>query len=222
MSYYPIFLDIRDQHCLVVGGGAVGTRKAATLVEFGARVTVVDPSPSQHLRTLTQTADLRLICRPYEESDMQDVLLVFAATDDQHLNSRIRGDAQRKGLLCNVAAHPEIGSFILPAVMQRGDLTIAISTAGSSPALARRLRQQLELQFGEEYNRYLRLMGAIRKRLLAQGHAPDRHKHLFEQLLDSELLALIENQRVDEINRLLYRILGSGFRFEELMASEER
>lgn len=220
MNYYPIFIDVRDQPCLVVGGGAVGTRKAATLLECGARITVVDPSPAKRLRQLAGPDQLRLIRRPYAASDLQDVVLVFAATDDNDLNRRIGRDARQRGLLCNVATHPEIGSFILPAVMRRGDLTVAISTQGGSPALAKRLRQQLEEQFGDEYAVFLHLMKAVRKRLLAQGHAPELHKALFEQLLDSELIALIENRQWEAVNRILYRILGAGYSLEELMQSE--
>jgi precorrin-2 dehydrogenase/sirohydrochlorin ferrochelatase len=220
MNYYPVFIDVRDQPCLVVGGGAVGARKAATLLECGARITVIDPSPAQRLQQLAGQDQLRLIRRPYTTSDLQDVLLVFAATDDNDLNRRIGRDARRCGLLCNVATHPEIGSFILPSVMRRGDLIVAISTQGGSPALAKRLRRQLEEQFGDEYAVFLGLMKAVRKRLLAQGHAPGLHKAQFEQLLDSDLITLIENRRWEAIDRILYRILGAGFSFEDLIQSE--
>ena len=113
MNYCPIFIDVRDQPCLVVGGGAVGTRKAATLLECGARITVIDPSPAKRLRELAGQDQLRLIRRPYAASDLQDVLLVFAATDDNDLNRRIGRDARQRGLLCNVATHPEIGARIV-------------------------------------------------------------------------------------------------------------
>lgn len=222
MKYYPLFLDLRDKRCLVVGGGGVGMRKAAGLVECGARVTVIEPSPSKRLQSMTRDGDLELSARPYEEAALEGVLLVFAATGDAALNRRIARDARRRGLLCNIVDRPARGNFILPAVMRRGDLTVAVSTSGHSPAMAKRLRQRFEEQFGDEYAEFLRLLGAVRQRLLEQGHDPELHKSLFEQLIDSELLALIRDRRFDAVDRLLGRVLGADYSYEALMKSDER
>lgn len=222
MQYYPLLLDLRDQRCLVVGGGGVGRRKSAGLVECGARVTVIDPSPSAAVQQMARNRTLQLITRPYAEPQLEGMFLVFAATDDEALNRRIGRDAQRRGLLCNVADRPEVGNFIVPAVMRRGDLIVAVSTLGRSPALAKRLRQRLQKQFGDEYAEFLCLMGVVRKKLLEQGHAPESHKTLFEQLVDSELLSLIRDRRFEDIDRLLSRILGNGYTYEALMDSKER
>ena len=108
-------------------------------------------------------------------------------------------------------------NFILPAIVRRGDLAITISTSGKSPALAKRLRLDLEKQFGEEYADFLRLMGAIRDKLLSQAHEPEAHKALFNQLIDRDLIGLIKAGNSKGINALLHEVLGAGFKIEELI-----
>jgi precorrin-2 dehydrogenase/sirohydrochlorin ferrochelatase len=217
MQYYPVNLDIGDRHCLVVGGGAVGTRRVLALMECGAKVTVVSPQVSERLSGLALEGKIRIALRSFTPSDLENVFLVIGATNDQSLNRRIHGHAEKRGLLCNIADRPEICNFILPAVLRRGDLTISISTSGRSPALAKKLRKQLERQFGEEYRVLLQLMGAIRQKLLAQAHAPEVHKPLFEHLLDAGLIDLVRQGRRKEINRLLADVLGAEFTYEILM-----
>jgi len=217
MRYYPIQLDVRSRHCLVVGGGAVGTRKVRGLLECGARVRVVSPKVSRSLRELVDRGEIELRPGSYREEDLTGIFLVIGATDDEALNRRISQDAAKRGLLCNIADRPDICNFILPAVVRRGDLVITVSTSGSSPALAKQLRQSLERRFGEEYVDILRLMRAIRRKLLSEEHAPEAHKPLFEKLLNSGIVQLIQAGRTDTIDALLADVLGEGFRFEELM-----
>lgn len=217
MRYYPVQLDIRGRACLVVGGGAVGTRKVDTLVACGAQVSVVSPSASETLRQMAAQGQIRLNQRDYASDDLEEMFLVIGATDDEALNRRIRADAEARRMLCNIADRPESCNFILPSILKRGDLLITVSTSGKSPAFAKALRHRLEVQFGDEYGAFLELMGAIRERLLARQHAPEVHKHLFEALIDSNLLELIRAGHRDEINALLDRVLGRGFRVEELI-----
>ena len=217
MRYYPIYLDIRDRRCLVVGAGGVGTRKVTSLLKCGARVTVISPETTPAIEALAQSGKIKLKKRTYRQSDLNDVFLVIGATDDQEMNRRISSDAGRLNLLCNIADRPEICNFILPSIVNRGDLTIAISTAGQSPAMAKTLRKKLERQFGTEYGDLLRLMGAIRKKLLRTNHEPEVHKPLFEQLIQNDLLGLIRDQRTKDIDILLRQVLGEGDRFKELM-----
>jgi len=219
MRYYPVHLDIQNRNCLVVGGGAVGTRKVLTLLQCGARVTVVSPIISDRLRELAATGTLTLYKRPYQTGDLDGIFLVIGATNDEALNRRISSDAEGINTLCNIADRPEICNFILPSIVRRDDLVITISTSGRSPALAKKLRQILENQFGEEYADFLRLMGAIRKKLLKRSHEPEAHKYLFEQLINSDLIALIRGKKIDDINALLIDILGQGYRYDELMRS---
>ena len=164
MRYYPVNLDVKNRRCLVVGGGGVGARKVQTLLECGAIVTVVSPAITGNLLKLADTGSLVLRQRSYRESDLDGMFLVIGATDDEDLNRRISGDAQQRNMLCNIADRPEACNFILPSIVNRGDLVIAISTSGKSPAFAKKLRRRLQKEFGPEYADFLRLMGAIRKK----------------------------------------------------------
>jgi precorrin-2 dehydrogenase/sirohydrochlorin ferrochelatase len=217
MKYYPVHLDIKNRNCLVVGGGAVGTRKVNTLLACGARVTVVSPDPAQQLKKMAAEGSITLKERAYRTVDLEDMFLVIGATDDEMLNRQISEEAEQIGILCNIADRPEACNFILPSVVQRGDLVITISTSGQSPALAKRLRRKLEAQFGEEYADFLLLMGAIRKKLLSQAHEPEAHKALFNQLIDSDLIEFLRTGQRKQLNLLLYKILGEGYRIEELL-----
>jgi len=219
MRYYPVHIDINNRNCLVVGGGGVGTRKVKTLLDCGARVTVVSPEVSQQLRELAASGDIILEERSYQSEDLNAVFLVIGATDDEKLNQQISSDADRFNTLCNIADRPEVCNFILPSIVHRDDLVITISTSGKSPALAKKLRQALENQFGEEYATLLHLLGAIRKKLLQQAHEPEAHKPLFEQLINSDLSVMIQAGKTEEIDALLFDILGEGYNFEELMRS---
>lgn len=219
MRYYPVNLDIRGRSCLVVGAGGVGVRKVNTLRRCGAVVAVVSPDIDPSLRReAAEDPSIDLQQRPYRSSDVIGKFLVIGATDDESLNRQIHADAERNGVLCNIADRPEICNFILPAIVQRGDLVLAVSTAGKSPAFAKHLRKQLEAQFGPEYGTLLELMGAIRAKLLAEAHAPEAHKPLFERLIAGNLLALIKEKRSDDIDRLLDHVLGPGYRYQALMA----
>jgi precorrin-2 dehydrogenase/sirohydrochlorin ferrochelatase len=217
MKYYPVHLDINNRNALVVGGGGVGTRKVRTLLACGARVTVVSLDASRQLLDLATSGEIILEKRPYQSDDLSGMFLVIGATNDEKLNRQISGDADRLNTLCNIADRPEVCNFILPSIVHRDDLVITISTSGKSPALAKKLRKSLENQFGEEYGTLLRLMGAIRKKLLRQAHEPEAHKPLFEQLLNSDLIGMIQENKTDDINALLFDILGEGYRFEELL-----
>ncbi|CAB1066123.1 Siroheme synthase / Precorrin-2 oxidase (EC [Olavius sp. associated proteobacterium Delta 1] len=217
MRYYPIHLDIQNRNCLVVGGGGVGSRKVTTLLKCGARVTVVSPEISERLQKLADSAPLTLKPRPYRTEDLSGMFLVIGASDDETLNRQISSDAERRNILCNIADRPEKCNFILPSIVRRDDLVITISTSGRSPALAKNLRKKLESQFGEEYGVFLQLMGAIRNKLLSQAHEPEAHKPLFEQLIESDLMTMIQEAKTEDINALLFKILGAGYRFEELI-----
>ena len=220
MKYYPVFLDINGKNCLVVGGGSVGTRKALALVESGARVTVVSPQATDQLVDLAARGILTLKQRAYRATDLAGMFLVFGATDREGLNRRINSDAERLNMLCNIADRPEVCNFILPATVKRGDLTLAISTSGASPAFAKQLRRELERQFGEEYAVFLKLMRAIRARLLKEKHAPEEHKPLFNRIIAGGAVDLIRQGRIDELDRLLAGILGEGYTAEDLMGTD--
>ncbi|MBU3947108.1 MAG: bifunctional precorrin-2 dehydrogenase/sirohydrochlorin ferrochelatase [Proteobacteria bacterium] len=221
MKYYPVNLDIKDRQCIVVGGGDVGTRKVLTLLECSAFVTVVSPVASNTLLNLADRGSITLKKRSYVESDLHGMFLVICATDNDMLNRQVSVDAQKLNMLCNVADRPEACNFILPAVVKRGDLTIAVSTSGKSPAFAKKIRKDLEKQYGDEYAQFLKLMGAIREKLLNTKHEPEAHKHLFEELIDRDIIQMIRNGNVDKLNSALFEVLGKGYDFYDLIKQEE-
>ena len=221
MRYYPVHLDIRNRNCLVVGGGSVGTRKVVTLLDCGAEVTVISPAVTQQLRNYSAAGLIKLKERSYRSGDLAGMFLVIGATDDENLNRQISSDADQLNTLCNIADRPEVCNFILPSIVRRDDLVITISTSGKSPALAKNLRKKFEKQFGGEYGVFLKLMGAIRKKLLSQSHEPEAHKHLFEQLIAADLVEMIRQQKTEDINTRLLEILGPGYLYDELTQISE-
>lgn len=217
MRYYPICLDVRKRPCLVVGGGRVGTRKVKGLLACGACVTVISPDVSAELLALANEERIELKQRAYRSSDLGDVFLVIGATNDAALNRRIHADAEQVQRLCNIADQPRLCNFILPSVVEQGDLILAISTSGTSPAFAKHLRRKLQTEFGPEYGRMLDLMGRIRARLLAAEHAPEMHKPLFERLIGKGLLEKIKTDDRQAIDALLADVLGPDFTYNALM-----
>lgn len=220
MKYYPIFLDVKDRVCLVVGGGKVGARKAMGLEHAGARVRVVSKRFSHELEAGGKKR-IQLYCRAYEKSDLKNIFLVFAATENAQLNQIIQKDAEKENILCNLADAPEQSDFILPSIVERGDLLCAVSTSGSSPALAKKIRKDLESMFGPEYALFLVLMGNIRKKLLEQGHDPDTHKKIFNTLIEKNFPALIAAGDEISIDSILIELLGRGYSYHRLVSQEQ-
>jgi precorrin-2 dehydrogenase/sirohydrochlorin ferrochelatase len=218
MKYYPIFLDVRDRNCLVVGAGEVGTRKAMGLARSGASVRVVSKKFSQRLGGVEGVI---LEEKDYETSDLDTVFMVFAATNNNRLNLRIQKEAKEKHILCNIADCPDNSDFILPSVVERGDLVCAVSTSGASPALAKKIRRDLLQMFGPEYTDFLRLMGNLRKKLLEEGHDPLAHKKVFTALVEKQIPALIAAKDEARIDLLLGELLGPGYDFKSLVPQEQ-
>lgn len=214
MKYYPIFLNVKDRPCLVAGGGQVGARKAKTLVSAGAWVTVVSPEFCDHL---AEMPGIRKIKRCFDPKDLDQIFLVFAATGDTGVNRQIQKLARKARVLCNSADAPDQGDFILPAVMNRGDLICAVSTCGASPALARKIRMDLDQAYGPEYAMFLVLMKAVREKLLASGHDPEGHKHIFRTMMERNLPGLVAANDVTAIDAVLHELLGSQFNVTELI-----
>jgi precorrin-2 dehydrogenase/sirohydrochlorin ferrochelatase len=219
MRYYPVYLDVQSRRCLVVGGGRVGTRKVGTLLQCGAEVTVISREATSELAQMAEQGLIDLQLRDFRSSDLDRIFLVIGATDDQALNRKVHREADAAQRLCNIADQPDLCNFVLPSIVNQGHLSIAISTAGKSPAFAKFLRRQLQDQFGPEYGVMLDLMGAVRQRLLAQAHAPEQHKPLFEKLIQGGLLELIRGGDRQGIDALLESVLGPDFKYETLMQS---
>ena len=182
MSLFPIFLKLDDRPCLVVGAGTIGQGKIRSLVAAGARVRVVAPQATAAVAEWARAGVITWEPRSFEASDLDGVVLVIAATNSTAANEIIFREAQRRNVLCNAVDDPERCDFYYPAVVRRGDLQVAISTGGHSPALAQRLRRELEAQFGAEYAGWLEQLGKTRQRLFASDIDPEGRRHLLHEL----------------------------------------
>ena len=205
--HYPVFLDVHGMRCLVVGGGPVACRKAKTLLEHGAAVTVVSPELCPEMRDLAKGTDVHLVVGEYDEGSVQDVFLVIAATDDAGVNRRVAAEARERGALVNVVDDLDSSGFIAPSYLRRGAVTIAISTGGASPALARRIRAKLETEFGPEYASLASLLSEVRTELKDRGVTVPGDT--WQAALDLEpLLELVRARRVDEARNMVLERLG--------------
>ena len=210
MGCIPIFLDVTGRECVVIGGGEVAARKIEALRNAGAHVTVVSPRLSQSLDSLAARGLVTHIAREYERGDIRGCVLIYAATDDPKLHRELVAEARALGIPINVVDVPELCTFISPAVVNRGDLQIAISTGGASPAFAARLRRVLEGQFGTEYALTLKVLRAARRQLHADEIDPADRMRRLKELADSALPDAIAVGDVAAIERILASCLGDG------------
>jgi precorrin-2 dehydrogenase/sirohydrochlorin ferrochelatase len=208
VKYYPIYLDITDKRCIVVGGGDVAERKVERLLESGAHVVVFSKTLTDTLETMKRAGRIDHINADYETAFIDDAFLVIGATDSDDVNKNISRDAKQKGILVNIVDDPDKCDFILPSLLTRGDLLIAISTGGKSPALAKKLRQELEKLYGPEFQILLTVMGNLREKLLLKGYSSDENKHLFESVVYSDILQHIKDKNWDTVKKIVYDIVG--------------
>ncbi|MDB9822885.1 bifunctional precorrin-2 dehydrogenase/sirohydrochlorin ferrochelatase [Deltaproteobacteria bacterium] len=208
MSYYPILVDLKGKKAVVVGGGIVAQRKIEALLECGADVYVISPALTPELQKHLEEEKITLQGREFSRDYIQGAFLVIAATDDPELNHRVSEFAREKGVLVNAVDQPSDCDFIVPSVIRRGDLLIAASTSGKSPAMAKRIREKLSSQFGNEYADFLVLMGRIRKDVLSRGLSQDENSRIFHELVDSNIIESIRRKDWKEVASDLERILG--------------
>ncbi len=195
MQTYPVnLIGLAGRRAIVVGGGTVALRKVEGLLAAGAQVTVVSPALADELAALHAAGKIAVIQRPYQDGDLADAWLAIAATDDAAVNHAVFAEAQRRGCLVNVVDDPEHSNFIVPAVVRRGEVTIAVSTGGSSPALARRLRERLAQWVGPEYGDLAALLAELRPTLLARFPAGRPRLDAALRLVDSDLLVVLKRQ----------------------------
>jgi len=207
MRYYPIFLDIKDKPCVVIGGGNVAERKVISLLDAGARVVVISPALTPALKKLVREKIINYCPKPYEDGDLKGFFLAYSATDNSSVNRKVFNEAKREGILLNVVDVPKLCNFIVPSVVDRGDLLIAISTSGKSPALAKKIRKHLEREFGEEYAVFLDIMGKVREKVLTRSKESDTNKRIFEKLVNSPLLEWIRKGEKEKVDRFLKEAL---------------
>jgi precorrin-2 dehydrogenase/sirohydrochlorin ferrochelatase len=208
MKYYPAYLDLRERPCMVIGGGGVAERKALSLIEAGAVITVISPSLTSKLHELSESGKINHLKRNFEDQDVCGVYLVIAATDSPEVNSRVARACKKKQVLVNVAFPPAEGSFIAPSVVERGDLLIAVSTSGASPALSRKIRQELEKQFGPEYDLFLSKLTGIRKRMLEEISDENARRKIFQSIVDSDVIDLLRQGKTHEAELRMAEIAG--------------
>jgi precorrin-2 dehydrogenase/sirohydrochlorin ferrochelatase len=205
MHTYPVFLDLKGKTCLVVGAGEVGRRKILRLLESRpGRLIILDPWIAPELAAdLQQNEKVTILRRDFRPEDLDNVFLVFASSSDQDLNAWISSLCAQQNILCNIVDQPGYCSFIVPSMHTQGELTIAVSTGGASPALAKKIRQDLAERFGPEYALWLKLLRRLRTCILEQGRPSEENKPLFQDLTDETILAAIAVRDAVKLEELL-------------------
>ena len=187
MHLFPMFLKLGDRHCLVVGAGSIAESKIEGLVDAGAKLQVVAPEATEKIREWAHSGKLHWHQHLFQPSDLDGMFLVVASTNSTPLHEQIFAEAKKRHVLCNIVDVPHLCDFYYPAVVRRGSLQIAISTSGESPALAQRLRKDLEAQFGPEYEQWLNHLGHLRYEIQAdQSLDPETRKSRLHALVTPE------------------------------------
>jgi uroporphyrin-III C-methyltransferase / precorrin-2 dehydrogenase / sirohydrochlorin ferrochelatase len=206
MTFYPVFLNLGGRHCVVVGGGAIAEQKVVGLLEAEARVTVVSPTLTWKLEDLASTGAIEVRRRPYQRGDLEGAFLAIAATDDRDANAAVWDEAEERGILLNAVDDLPHCSFIAPALHREGDIAVAISTGGKSPAFAVRLRERISALIGREEAEFLNLLGELRPHVAARVPDFKQRTRLWYQIVDSDAVEYVRRgdlagarRRIDEL-----------------------
>ena len=186
-TYYPIFLNLSGRKCVVVGGGQVALRKVGVLLEHGAKIRVISPALCSELGQLVRSGEILVLDREYRVGDLKGALVAIAATNDRETNLKVAEEARKNAVLINVVDNADNSDFIAPSYLRRGEITIAISTAGRSPALARKIRTRLEKNLGDEYAALALLIDEVRAEVRRQGIKVNGDA--WQEALDLDLLS---------------------------------
>lgn len=216
MKYYPVFLNLQGKLGLVVGGGRVAERKVQGLLRAGVNVKVISPQLTKKLIKLKEQGKIIGHLRNFRSADLKNAYLAIAATNDHSINEKIYQQAEAQKIPVNVVDDPEHSSFIVPSLVKRGDIILAISTSGKSPALARFLRQKLEKEIGPEYIYLGKFLGTLRKWLFSQKIDSRKRARIFNLLVGRESLDLIRRKKMREWEAHLQSILGNDFSLKKL------
>ncbi len=212
MRHYPVSLSLENKRCLLVGGGSVGCRKLATLLECNpSEVLVLETGEACTLLCeLHRHPAVRLEQREFRESDLDGRFLAIIATCDRELNARITELCKVRGILCNVVDAPDHGDFIVPAHVSLGDLVVTVSTSGQSPALARAIRQDLQEYLALRYESFLTVMGRLRPLVLEQSSCTRDNTELFRNLVSSDLAKALQDRDMEQARSLLVTLLPAA------------
>jgi precorrin-2 dehydrogenase / sirohydrochlorin ferrochelatase len=216
MRRLPVNLRIEGKRVVVIGGGSVALRKCRSLLDAGGDVVVVSPDLSSGLRKLVEDGEIRHEGRPYRDGDLDGAFIAFATAGDPAVNRSVAAEAERRGILADVADDPLAGSFTSPASVRRGELLLTVSTGDGSPAFARKVRQELEERFGAEYGEALRIAAALRRKLLTESGNTAYNGALIDRLLASDLPGLLKRGDTAAVDRLLRDIAGPDATLDRL------
>lgn len=211
MKYYPVNLNIYGKKVLVVGGGNIAARKVERLLERGADITLVSPEIVPEIAEYVHKGKLAWVERVYAPGDEKGAFAVFCAIsvgkESLEIEEGIYKRCIENNILINVADKPELCSFTLPALVSRGEFDIAIFTGGMSPRFARKIREDLEKVYGEEYDTYVKLLGLIRREIKAKKYPQSRNQDIFEELVNSNLFELVKAGNFSEASRFISNFL---------------
>lgn len=214
-GYYPVILQLKGKCCVVFGGGVVAERKLKGLIEAGAdHVVVISPSVIPSIEAMAASKLIQWNRRTYAANDVRQAWIVFAATDDRDVNASIAGEAERLGILVNRSDEAENGSFISPSIVRRGDLIVAVTASGASPALAQRIKSELEQQYGASYETATRRLRQLREKVLERIHS-ESDKRAILKLASEDALAFEDSNKVNMgieewLGDLMARIKGGN------------
>jgi precorrin-2 dehydrogenase/sirohydrochlorin ferrochelatase len=207
VKYYPVNLDLAGRKVLVIGAGTVAHRKTKSLVECGAKVTVVSP---KFCPALARMGGIRRVRRGYRKTDLRGACLVISATDSEAVNRRVWEHGREAGIPVNVVDQPDLCTFTVPAVCRRGDIVIAISTGGGSPALSGRIRERIEATIGPAFGRHLDLLRQMRTEVRASNLDLEQRGALLRDMTGDEVREMIERQGIATARRHLRRLLAAA------------
>lgn len=190
-EYYPVFLDVAGKRCVVVGGGRVAERKCLSLIKAGAEVTVISPEITRRLEGYREKGLIRHIGRRYRKGDLRSAFCAIVATDVDETNRKAVADAGIHKVLLNVVDNPSLCAFIVPSVLRRGLLSIAVSTSGASPAMARAIRKELEGRYRDDFSKYLRFLKGIRVRAMADIPDKGMRERILKALASAEMVEML-------------------------------
>jgi siroheme synthase-like protein len=208
-TFYPIYLNLKNRRVLVIGGGEVAERKVESLLGTGASIILISPEVSPRLDSLAQANQIQLYRRTFVPGDCRGAALVFSATDDAAVSTAVFVEATKEGALINTADQPALCDFIMPAVVRRGDIAIAISTGGTSPGLAARLRQKIASAIGPEYAKLAELLSQARPEIRRRVPDSSRRKELHYRILNSDIMDCLKRNDSAGAKRRLREIIES-------------
>ena len=212
MSHLPLLLDLQGKKCLIIGAGTVGKRKTSLLLDCGAEdILVVDPNQSSEVfqKSISHPA-VTFVQRSFSPADLKGVSLVIASSSDYKLNLDISRICEKENILCNIVDAPELGSFIVPALHKQGELMISVSTSGSSPAMAKRIKDELAKIYGPEYELWLKILSRVRSLVFKYGYPTQENTRIFRSLVQEDIYLAIKTKDKLQLSQLLHQKLPNS------------